>query len=133
MGNRSKLLWALTALLVIEFLHGLDELRTDDTATFIGTLTGAAGLLGLTGTIVALVAVARDLSWGRTMATATGWLVALGFVVVHGIPTATELTAPYWGDGSADALQWLGVIAVWVACAAVVVLARRPQPAPVAA
>lgn len=36
--------------------------------------------------------------------------------------------APYWGDGSADALQWAGVLAIWACCGAVVTLARRAAP-----
>ena len=124
MQARRNLVWALAALAVIQFLHGLDELRTDDAQTLVGTLTEPAGVLGLGATLVTLVAVVRGVSWGRPMAVVTGVGVALGFVVVHGIPTASEVTSPYWGDGSADALQWIGVIAVWLACAAVVVAAR---------
>ncbi|HVF75395.1 MAG TPA: hypothetical protein VM938_10135 [Acidimicrobiales bacterium] len=124
MQARRNLVWALAALLVIQVLHGLDELRTEEGATFFGTLADPGTILGVTGNVVALVAAVKGVSWVVPLAVATGVLVALGFVVVHGIPTATDATAPYWGDGSADALQWAGVIAVWIACAAVVVTAR---------
>jgi hypothetical protein len=125
MDNRRKLLWALVALFVIQLLHGIDELRTDDTATLVGTLLDPGTLLGLGGNAWAIWAVATFDRRARTLAVLTGALVALGFVVVHGIPTASDATDPYWGDGSADALQWIGVVAVWIACAAVVALARR--------
>jgi hypothetical protein len=124
MQARRNLVWALAALLVVQLLHGLDELRTEEGATFLGTLADPGTILGVTGNVVALVAAVRGVSWSKPLAVATGVLVALGFVVVHGIPTASDATAPYWGDGSADALQWTGVIAVWIACAAVVVAAR---------
>ncbi|HEX9970134.1 MAG TPA: hypothetical protein VGB03_08340 [Acidimicrobiales bacterium] len=125
MDNRRALLWALVALFVIQLLHGIDELRTDSSATFVGTLADPGTVLGLTGNAVAIWAVATGHRLGRTLAILTGALVALGFVVVHGIPTASDATDPYWGDGSADALQWIGVVAVWITCAVVVTLARR--------
>ena len=53
--------------------------------------------------------------------------VALGFLLSHGIPVESARTKPYWGDGSADVVQWLGVGLVWAGCAAVFV-AARPLP-----
>ena len=134
MEDRSRnLVLALGALVVLQVLHSLDELRTDDAETLAEAMLGPAGVLGMGGALVALIAVAQGRSWGRPLAVVTGVLVAVGFVVVHGIPTATEATQPYWGDDTADALQWLGVIAIWVDCAVVVKLARRSEEASVAA
>ncbi len=37
----------------------------------------------------------------------------------------TGPTRPYWGEGSADVLQWLGVSLILACCAATATLARR--------
>ena len=51
-----------------------------------------------------------------------------GFLLSHGIPAETARTKPYWGDGSADVLQWFGVGLIWARRATVAVCARRlPQ------
>ena len=72
--------------------------------------------------------VRRGAPLGRMLALWAAGLVAFGFLLSHGIPAETARTKPYWGDGSADALQWLGVSLIWACCAAVVTFARRlPQ------
>jgi len=48
-----------------------------------------------------------------------------GFLLSHGIPAETARTKPYWGDGTADPLQWLGVGLIWTCCATVAVFARQ--------
>jgi hypothetical protein len=54
-------------------------------------------------------------------------LVALGFVLSHGIPVESARTEPYWGDGSADIVQWLGVGLILACCAAIAALLLRPK------
>lgn len=119
------LVLALGGLAVLQTLHLLDSLRTDDTTSFPGVLLSPQGVAGIGGTVLALVLVARGHAWGRPLALTAGVLVALGFVVVHGLPFASDATEPYWGDGSADALQWLGVLSILATAAVVVRLARE--------
>ncbi len=121
MGERARgVAWALGVLVVIQILHLLDSLRTDSETTFPTVLAEPQGVAGVGGTLLALVLVGRRHPWGRTLAMLAGVLVSVGFLVVHVLPFSSAFTNPYWGDGSADALQWLGVVAIW-ACSAVVV------------
>ena len=72
--------------------------------------------------------VRRGAPLGRMLALWAAGLVAFGFLLSHGIPAETARTKPYWGDGSADALQWFGVSLIWACCATVATFARRlPQ------
>lgn len=116
---------ALGLLTVLQVLHLLDGLRTDPSATFPRIIFEPQAIAGVGGSIVALVLVARGHAWGRPLAILSAVLVSLGFAIVHGLPFSSELTTPYWGEGSADGLQWLGVVAIWACSAVVVLLARR--------
>jgi hypothetical protein len=128
-----RLVVALGLLAVLQLLHGLDGLRTDDTETLGSILGDPKSIAGIGGAVLAAWAVATGKAWGRTLAVVTAVLVGLGFLIVHGIPTASERTAPYWGDGSADILEWAGVLAIWATCAAVISLARRRESTPAVA
>jgi hypothetical protein len=115
-------LGGLAALLVV---HLLDSLRTDAEAEFPGVLLTPQAVLGIGGAIVALVLERRDSPAARRVAVVVAGLIAAGFVVVHGLPVASERTEPYWGDGRADVGQWAGLLAVLGTAAATIVLARR--------
>lgn len=71
---------------------------------------------------MALVLIRRGAAVGRTLALVVAATVALGFVLSHGIPSSSKA---YWGDGTADPLQWLGFLAILATCAAVIAFARR--------
>jgi hypothetical protein len=62
---------------------------------------------------------------GRPLALVAAGAIALGFVLSHGIPVESARTKPYWGDGSADVVQWLGFLLILVTCATTAVFARR--------
>ena len=124
-----QLVVALGALVVLQSLHLLDELRTEEDRAGWLALVSPQAWLGIGGAVLALVAVRRGLAWGRPVAIATAVLVGVGFLLTHGVPWAAGLTEPYWGDGSADFLQWAGVIGVWASCALVLVRAREWHPA----
>lgn len=128
-----RLVVALGLLAVLQLLHGLDELRTDDAATLATSIFGPPTVAGVGGALLSAWALRAGKSWGRTLAVLTAVLVSLGFLLVHGIPTASDANEPYWGDGSADALQWAGVLSIWATCAYVYVQARRAAREPVAA
>src|SRR4051794_26211409 len=107
--TRDRTVLGLAALAVLQFFHLLDDLRTDPTADLAAIFLRPQPILGIGGTIAALVAVRRGAAVGRTLALTVAGVVALGFVVSHGSPEQVGPTKPYWGDGSADALQWLGL------------------------
>jgi hypothetical protein len=124
---RERTVFALAALVVLQLLHLLDELRTNE-AEDLTELLRVQPIVGLGGTLAALVLVRRGAPLGRMLALWAAGLVALGFLLSHGIPAETARTKPYWGDGSADVLQWLGVSLIWATCAAVATFARKlPQ------
>ena len=122
---RDRTVLGLAALALLQFFHLLDDLRTDPEADLAGILLRPQPILGIGGTVAAIVAVRRGAPIGRTLALVAAGLVALGFVVSHGSPAEVGPTKPYWGDGSADALQWLGVTLILACCAFVAVHARR--------
>lgn len=126
---RRRLVIALLLLFDVQLLHGLDELRTDPDATLLSVLLAPQGLAGLAGTLLTAAVVARRWApWDVRLARLTAVLVALGFVIVHGLPWATPATAPYWGDGSADIIEWAGVIVILVLCRWVFALTRQTDP-----
>ena len=103
--------------------------RLAQRATVAGVVLRPQPVIGIGTTVVALILVRRRSDLWRTLALWTAALVALGFLLSHGIPTETARTNPYWGDGSADPLQWLGVGLIWACCATVAVFARQlPKP-----
>ena len=125
---RERTVFALATLAVLQVLHLLDELRTDEASDLAGLLLRPQPIVGIGGTIAAAVLVRRGAPLGRMLALWAAGLVALGFLLSHGIPAETARTKPYWGDGSADIVQWVGVSVIWACCAVVVVFARRlPQ------
>ena len=130
--HRRRLVAVLIALAVAQVLHLLDELRTADDS-FLTIAASPQAVLGIGGAIAAAIAVRAGHRLGRPLAIATGALVGIGFVLGHGVPVATERTEPYWGEGSADALQWFGVTVILVLCVVSVVhgralAKRRPIP-----
>jgi hypothetical protein len=114
----------LVVLALLQLLHLLDDLRTDPTATLVSSLLKPQAVAGVGGSILAAGLVIRRLRLGRSLAVAVAGLVSIGFLLVHGIPVKAGPIHPYWGDGSADAVQWAGVVSIWACCAAVLWLAR---------
>jgi peptidoglycan/LPS O-acetylase OafA/YrhL len=127
---RDRTALALGALAVLQFLHLLDDLRTDPEADVAGIFLRPQPILGIGGTVAAIVAVRRGAPIGRPLALLAAGVVALGFIVSHGSPVEVGPTKPYWGDGSADALQWLGVSLILACCAYIAVFARRLHKEP---
>jgi hypothetical protein len=122
MTNAVRLVVALVILALLQFLHLLDDLRIDPTATVVSSLLKPQAVAGIGGALLAAVLVATANPWGRRLALLTASLVALGFLVIHGSPIKTGPFHPYWGAGSADAIQWAGVLLIWT-CSAYVILA----------
>ena len=118
---------ALAALALFQVLHLLDELRTSEDPSGLAALVAPEAFAGIGGALFALWGVRRAKSWAPTLAVVTAVLVSVGFLLVHGLPWASERTEPYWGDGRADILQWTGVLAIWVTSIVVVAWAREAR------
>lgn len=125
MELRERTVLVLGALALLQALHLLDEQRTDPSTDFAEVVLRPQPIIGIGGTVLALVAVRNRAQIARALAFTVSGLVALGFILSHGIPAETARTEPYWGDGSADVLQWLGVASILACCAAAFLLARR--------
>jgi peptidoglycan/LPS O-acetylase OafA/YrhL len=123
----TRLAGGLAALAAFQTLHLLDELRTSEDPTGVAALVAPEAFAGIGGALLALWGVRRAKSWAPTLATVTAVLVSVGFLIVHGLPWASERTEPYWGEGSADVLQWTGVLAIWVTSILVVGWAREAR------
>ena len=124
--NKDRVVLGLLALAALQVLHLLDELRTDETADLASILLRPQPILGIGGTLAAAVAVRRGSRFRRAIPFPPAIVVARGFILSHGVPGGSE---PYWGDGSADALQWLGVSLILACCAAIAVLLVRVKEA----
>jgi hypothetical protein len=59
---------------------------------------------------------------------AVAWTEIVTFTFFHGIPVEIGPSKPYWGDGTGDALQWVGFLAILACSAAIIHAARRPSP-----
>jgi drug/metabolite transporter (DMT)-like permease len=118
-----RLAAAIGLLALLQALHGLDDLRTDKSAGVRDALLNPAALLGIGLAVAAITLLARGHAWGRRLAAADALLVGVGFIVVHGVPVEAGPAVPYWGEGSADAVQWLGVTAILLCCVWILALA----------
>jgi heme/copper-type cytochrome/quinol oxidase subunit 3 len=104
-GNRW--LATATALLVLaQIVHGAVPAETESD-TVLGFYAGIALLLA---SIVALVGLVRGRRWAVPLATWTGFVVGVGFVLYHAIPFESPLTNPYPGE-AVGAAAWLTVVA----------------------
>ena len=64
--------------------------------------------------------------WAPRVALTVAWIEIVAFLCFHGIPFEIGPSKPYWRDGTADPLQWLG-FALILACSAAVVRVARPR------
>ena len=113
---RSKLLVGTAALAVLQLVHLLDVLRYDDTASFPGVLADRQAVVGIGLASIAFLALALRHSPARSLTITASAVVALGFVLHHGIPVHLGgLTNPYWtaADGNrADWFRWTTVLVI---------------------
>ncbi len=121
--NGARLLLALTSGLLVALILNLvvfDDLRTDEAATVAGTFLAPQHLTSILAGLLAMVLVAVGHRWAPRVALTVAWIEIAAFVFFHGIPFEIGPSKPYWGDGMADPLQWLG-FALILACSAAVV------------
>ena len=116
----------LLALLALNLVF-FDDLRTDPSAELIETLAKPQHLSSIVAVVLAMALVAFRQRSAFRVAAVVAWIEIAAFTFFHGIPVEVGPSKPYWGDGMADALQWIGFLAILGVCAAIVVAARRPQ------
>jgi hypothetical protein len=124
---RRRLLVGTAALAALQLVHLLDVLRYDATASFPSVLADRQAVIGigLAGVAFALLMLRHPSA--RTTTIVAGAVVAVGFLLHHGIPVAVDgLTNPYWtpADGNrADWFRWTTVLVLialgtWIALTA---------------
>src|SRR5215210_2717217 len=114
---------ALLALLILN-LAVFDDLRVDSSAG-VETFTKPQHLASLVAVLIAAALVAFKHRAAARVAVAVAWTEIAAFAFFHVIPVEVGPSRPYWGDGMADALQWLGLLSIIAVSAAIVRVARR--------
>ena len=126
---------ALLALLILN-LAVFDDLRVDPSAGFLETFTKPLHLSSLVAVLIAGALVAFKHRSAARVAAVVAWIEISAFAFFHVIPVEVGPSKPYWGDGMADALQWVGLLSILAVSAAIVHVARRssnPAVTPAAA
>ena len=127
--SKPRLLLALTGGLLAALILNLvvfDDLRTDASASVVGTFLAPQHLTSILAGLLAVVLVGMGHRWASRVALTVAWIEIVAFVFFHGIPFEIGPSKPYWGDGTGDALQWLG-FALILACSVAVVRVARPR------
>jgi hypothetical protein len=133
-GRPARLLLALTggllALLILN-LAVFDDLRIDASAGVLETFTKPQHLSSLVAVLIAGALVAFKHRSAARVAVAVAWIEIAAFTFFHVIPVEVGPAKPYWGEGMADPLQWLGLLSILAVSAAIVLVARRSPNAAV--
>jgi hypothetical protein len=126
---------ALLALLVLN-LAVFDDLRIDPSSGVLETFTKPQHLSSLVAVLIAGALVAFKHRSAARVAVVVAWIEISAFAFFHVIPVEVGPSKPYWGDGMADLLQWVGLVSILAVSAAIVHVARRssnPAVTPAAA
>jgi hypothetical protein len=117
---------ALLALLILN-LAVFDDLRIDASAGVLETFLKPQHLSSLLAVVIAGALVAFRHRFAARVAVAIAWIEIAAFAFFHLIPVEVGPSKPYWGDGMADALQWVGVVSI-IAVSAAIIRVARPAP-----
>src|SRR3954468_18400994 len=123
-GLLLSLTGALFTLLILN-LAVFDDLRVDPSAGALETFLKPQHLSSLVAVLIAAALVAFKHRAAARVAAVVAWIEIAAFTFFHVIPFEVGPTKPYWGDGMGDALQWLGLLSILVASAAIVRAVRR--------
>ena len=102
-----------------------DDLRTDQSVGVLETFTKPQHLSSIVAVLLAVILVARRHRHAARVAVVVAWIEIAAFTFFHGIPVQIGPAKPYWGDGSGDALQWLGFLSIMACSIAIVVVGRK--------
>ena len=120
------LTFGLLALLVLN-LAVFDDLRTDASAGVLETFSKPNHLSSLLAVLLAGVLLAFRHRLAARVTVVVAWTEIAAFTFFHAIPVEIGPSKPYWGDGTGDALQWVGFLAILATSAAIIVVARRER------
>ena len=101
---RSRLFYSALALVVTQVVHGATPADTSSEG-YVGLV---AGLALLVASVTAAVGAFGGSPWAPRLTLVTGAIVAVGFVLYHGIPVHSPVTNPYPGE-PVGAPAWLTV------------------------
>src|SRR3954471_17795368 len=121
---------ALMALLILN-LAVFDDLRVDPSAGVLETFAKPQHLSSLVAVLIAGVLVAFRHRSAARVAMVIAWIEISAFTFFHLIPVEVGPSKPYWGDGTGDPLQWVGLVSILAVSVAIVRVARRSSDAAV--
>jgi hypothetical protein len=127
-GRPAGLLLGLTGALLAVLILNLavfDDLRVDASAGVLETFTKPQHLSSLVAVLIAGALVAFKHRSAARVAVAVAWIEIAAFTFFHVIPVEVGPAKPYWGEGMADPLQWVGLLSILAVSAAIVRVARR--------
>src|SRR3954463_1266376 len=122
-GSSSGLLLGLTGALLALLTLNLavfDDLRIDSSAGVLETFTKPQHLSSLIAVLLAAALVAFKHRSAARVALFVAWIEIAAFTFFHLIPVEVGPSKPYWGDGMADPLQWVGLLSILAVSAAIV-------------
>jgi len=133
-GSSRQLLGLTSALLALQVLNlaVFDDLRTDESVGVLETFAKPQHLSSIVAVLLAVILVARRHRHAARVAVVVAWIEIAAFTFFHGIPVEIGPAKPYWGDGSGDALQWLGFLSIMACSIAIVVVGRKCSSRPTA-
>jgi hypothetical protein len=124
----AKLLLGLTGALLTLLILNLavfDDLRIDPSAGALETFLKPQHLSSLVAVLIAGTLIAIKHRSAARVAAAVAWIEIAAFAFFHLIPVEVGPSKPYWGDGTGDALQWVGLLSIIAASAAIIGVARH--------
>src|SRR3954464_13939956 len=117
---------ALLALLTLNLVV-FDDLRVDAAAGVLETFTKPQHLSSLVAVLIAGVLLAFKYRSAARVAAVVAWVEIAAFTLFHLVPVEVGPSKPYWGEGTGDTLQWIGVAAILAVSVAIVRVARRAR------
>jgi hypothetical protein len=131
-GSTPRLLLGLTGALLALLILNLavfDDLRIDSSAGVLETFAKPQHLASLVAVLIAGVLLAFKHRSAARVAAVVAWIEITAFTFFHLVPAEVGPSKPYWGEGTGDALQWVGVVSILVVSAAIVGAVRHtPKP-----
>ena len=128
LGRPATLLLGLTGALLVLLILNLavfDDLRIDPAAGVLETFTKPQHLSSLVAVLIAGGLVAFKHRAAARVAVIVAWIEITAFAFFHAIPVEVGPSKPYWGDGMADVLQWVGLVSILAVSAAIIRVAGR--------
>src|SRR3954469_10295676 len=122
-GRPTRLLLGLTGALLALLILNLavfDDLRIDPSAGVLETFTKPQHLASLLAVLLAAGLVAFRHRSAARVAALVAWIEITAFTFFHVIPVEVGPSKPYWGAGTADALQWAGLLSILAVSAAII-------------